>query len=409
MDDQVDAISIVAWGGTGKSALVDRWLTAVRAEGWRGARRVYGWSFYSQGTEDRLTSADAFIDDALGWFGDADPSAGSPRERGLRLADLVRRERTLMILDGIEPLQEAPGPRGGRLKDPALAALVKSLARSNNGLLLISTREAVDDVKSWETSSAPRLDLGRLADDDGAELLGQLGVQGTFKQRRKVSAEYRGHALALSLLGTYLVKAYDGEIRPLPEIELDVADEVAQGGHAWRVIAAYEDWLGEREVSVLRLMGLFDRPVEPEALAVLRAAPVVENLNDGLVDVDDRDWNIALSNLRDLGLLAKEGGEAPSRAKRVRPPLPGKSSGPSKSSDGERVGVRGQNPPLDAHPLVRAYFGHQLEHRHPSAWQAGHERLYEHFKNAAPELPDTPRRDDAALRRRRPRVPGRQA
>ncbi len=337
-DDQIDAISIVAWGGVGKSALVDEWLKALRADGWRGARRVYGWSFYSQGTEERLTSADAFIDDALRWFGDEDPTTGSARDRGLRLAELVRRERTLMVLDGVEPLQHPPGPLAGRLKDPALAALVKALARSNDGLLVISTREAIEDIASLEDASAPRLDLRTFSDDDGAHLLDLLGVQGTLKERRETSSLYRGHALALSLLGAYLAKACKGEIRQLPEIDVDEAG-AAQGGHAWRVIAAYERWLGEREVSVLRLLGLFDRPAEPEALAVLRAGPVVANLNDGLVDLDDRAWNVALSNLRDCGLLAKEDGTD-----------------------------------KDAHPLVRAYFGHELERGHPSAWQGGVER-----------------------------------
>ena len=352
-DAHVHAISIVAWGGVGKSALVDRWLTSLAQDDWRGARRVYGWSFYSQGTEERLTSADAFIDDALRWLGDPDPSAGSARDRGLRLAELVRRERTLIVLDGVEPIQHPPGPLAGRLKDPALAALIKSLARSNDGLLVISTREAIDDIANLEDASAPRLDLGKLSEDDGAALLDLLGVQGTLKERRKASAEFKGHALALSLLGTYLVKACGGEIRQLPEIDVDEA-VAAQGGHAWRVIAAYERWLGEREVSVLRLLGMFDRPAEPEAVAVLRQAPVVEHLNDGLVDLDERAWNVALSNLRDAGLVSREDGTD-----------------------------------FEAHPLVRAWFGHQLEYRHPSAWQAGHERLYEHFKNAASQLPDT--------------------
>ncbi|MEE8526427.1 MAG: TIR domain-containing protein, partial [Thermoanaerobaculia bacterium] len=35
-DDRIDVISIVAWGGVGKSALVDEWLKAMRADGWRG-------------------------------------------------------------------------------------------------------------------------------------------------------------------------------------------------------------------------------------------------------------------------------------------------------------------------------------------------------------------------------------
>ena len=45
---------------------------------------------------------------------------------------------------------------------------------------------------------------------------------------------------------------------------------------------------------------------------------------------------------------------------------------------------------VDAHPLVREHFGAELREKHPEAWRAGHERLYEHFK-ALPEKhqPDT--------------------
>ena len=48
--------TIVAPGGVGKSALVCDWLRKVQAEGWREAERVYGWSFYSQGTTPHGTT-----------------------------------------------------------------------------------------------------------------------------------------------------------------------------------------------------------------------------------------------------------------------------------------------------------------------------------------------------------------
>jgi hypothetical protein len=71
-------ISFVAWGGVGKTALVNHWLKQRMArDNYRGAERVYGWSFYSQGTSERAASADLFIDQALRWFGDADPTLGS--------------------------------------------------------------------------------------------------------------------------------------------------------------------------------------------------------------------------------------------------------------------------------------------------------------------------------------------
>ena len=109
----VHVASVVAFGGVGKTALVNRWLAGKRDKGWDGAARVYDWSFYRQGT-GQLGSSDAFINAALQWFGDPDPTLGSPGDKGARLARLVREERTLLVLDGVEPLQWGPGPRMAR-------------------------------------------------------------------------------------------------------------------------------------------------------------------------------------------------------------------------------------------------------------------------------------------------------
>jgi len=63
-------LSFVAFGGVGKSALVNEWLNRMEFDNWWGAERVYGWSFYSQGTrEDKQVSADTFLEDALKFFG----------------------------------------------------------------------------------------------------------------------------------------------------------------------------------------------------------------------------------------------------------------------------------------------------------------------------------------------------
>ncbi len=58
---QTAIVSLVAWGGVGKSMLVQHWLQRLQRAGWSGVRRVYAWSFYSQGTkEDRQASEDTF-------------------------------------------------------------------------------------------------------------------------------------------------------------------------------------------------------------------------------------------------------------------------------------------------------------------------------------------------------------
>ena len=356
-DPNTHVLTLVAFGGMGKSALVSHWLGRMAAADWRGARRVLDWSFYSQGTEDRVTSADRFLDHALTWFGDPDPTAGAPRDRGLRLADLVRNEKTLLILDGVEPLQYPPNhPLAGRVKDPGLAALLRGLAAENSGLCVVTTRERIADLESFPTT-APQEDLEALSPEAGAELLKKLGVKGSDSDLLTTSEEFDNHALALSILGGYLSRVCKGDVRRRKDVNLAGADKI-KGGHALRVIAAYDSWLGHSpEVVILRMLGLFDRPADPRAIATLRAKPVIPWLTEPLMDISEETWQLALSNLREHGLL-----------------LP---------ADPHQPDV------LDAHPLVRVYFQEYLKSDQPEGWQAGNLRLYEFFQKQAPDLPDT--------------------
>lgn len=371
----VHVISLVAWGGVGKSALVNRWLGGMERDGFPSAERVFAWSFYSQGSGERAESADAFFNEALRWFGDPDPAAGTAIQRSERLVRLVRGERTLLVLDGLEPLQHPPGPLEGRLKDPALAVLVKELASASPGLCVITTREKVAELASRAGTTAPRIDLEHLAPEAGAELLKELGVTGSKRELEDAAREFGGHALALTLLGTYLRDVCEGDVRRRHEARM-LEQDVEQGGHAERMMASYEAWSGPGpEVAVLRLLGLFDRPADRESLAALRAAPPIPGLTDALFHqpekpgrsrknraaeaepLADAELARALARLRKAGLLAE--------------PSPG---------DGGA---------LDTHPLVRTYFGNRLQAAHPVAWREGNRRLYEHLQAAAPDLPDT--------------------
>src|SRR5271165_3872043 len=145
-NQQVNVVTIVAWGGVGKSTLVNHWLRRMAAEHYRSAQLVFGWSFYRQGTSGGTSSADEFLDAALTWFGDPDPRLGTAWEKGERLAKLVGHRRTLLILDGLEPLQNPPGAQEGRVRDPSLQALLRELAAFNMGLCVITTRMPVADL-----------------------------------------------------------------------------------------------------------------------------------------------------------------------------------------------------------------------------------------------------------------------
>jgi tetratricopeptide (TPR) repeat protein len=346
----VRVASIIAFGGVGKSALVNAWLAKMNVAGWGGARRVYAWSFYSQGT-DRLSSSDAFIDQALRDFGDADSTKGSPWDKGERLARLVRRERTILVLDGVEPLQEGPRGEPGKLKDPALKALVKELAAQNEGMCLITSRIALTDLEGAGRDAVRSWDLEHLTDEAGAALLHERGARGGVEHLRAAAREMEGHSLALTLLGSWVKKACKGDVR-----KRDTGPQLP-GKPAQRMMGVYEEWFaGGPELSILRLLGLFDRPAPPDEIAAVRAPPAITGLTEVLSKMRESAWNEAVSTLREVGLLL----------------------GGAESDDR-----------LDAHPLVREHFGEQLRVGQPEAWKEGHRRLYEHLKGKAKLLPET--------------------
>jgi len=351
-DEHVNVLSIVAWGGVGKTALVKHWLDAMRWDDWRGAKRVFGWTFYSQGTrEDGMASAEPFFDAVYRWLGEEMPKGS--RDRGLRLAELLRERKTLLYLDGVEPLQHPPGSgQEGRLRDPGLQAFLKSWATTGDGLCVVSTREELTDLQD---TGAEELLLEKLEPGSAVALLKALKTPGADRDLRAAAKQFDYHALALTLLGNYLRRTNTDAAR-VPQIDFGKVDE-RQGGHAFRVMNVYAKWLQPREMQVLRLIGLFDRAAPGDAVAALRREPAIAGLTDEVVELADEDWKWSVGVLRDNGLLA---------------------------------GVDENDPEaLDAHPLVREYFGERLREEDEDAWRAGHARLYEHYKEAAPDLPDT--------------------
>jgi hypothetical protein len=269
-NQRVNIVTIVAWAGVGKSTLVNHWLGRMAAEQYRSAELVFGWSFYRQGTSGGTSSADEFLDAALTWFGDPDPRIGTAWEKGERLAKFIAHRRTLLVLDGLEPLQNPPGPQEGRVREPALQALLRELAAFNGGLCVITTRLPVADIADHERTSALRRELEHLSSDSGAKLLRALGVKGDEQKLRSASDEFSGHCLALTLLGSYLTDAYHGDIRCRKEVSERLSHDVRQGVHARKVMESYQTWFGEGpELSVLRMLGLFDRPADDKSVRAL--------------------------------------------------------------------------------------------------------------------------------------------
>jgi hypothetical protein len=278
--------------------------------------------------------------------------------KGERLAKLVAHRRTLLVLDGLESLQNPPGPQEGRVREPSLQALLRELAAFNTGLCVITTRTPVPDIADHEGTSALRRDLEHLSSDAGAKLLRALGVNGHEAELRSASQEFSGHCFALTLLGSYLTDAYNGEIRCRSEVSGHLAQDARQGIHARKVMESYQTWLGEgSELAVLRMLGLFDRPADEKALGALLKSPTIAGLIESLTDLRPTEWRTILAKLRRARLLAGEDPHNPGH--------------------------------LDTHPLVREYFGENLRSQQTDAWKECNRRLYHYYRTLAPQLPNS--------------------
>jgi len=314
-------VQIIAAGGTGKTALVDKWFRRHLQEA-----DTFGWSFYSQGASTyRQTSSDPFFAEILRWLHIQIAPTASIYAKADGVAGRLRENRVLLILDGVEPLQEP----SGNLRDAALKALLQELDTANRGLVICTTRLRMDIPD--DPPRALSIDLDNLTPQQGAQYLRTLKVEGPNEELEQASREYWNHALALTLLGTYLVDFADADIRR----RIAIPELLTESAH--RMIAAYERVFANKpELDVLRALGYFDRPAEPEALKLVLPA------------MDDRKYRAALLRLYKARLIL----------------------------------TKDLTHPIDCHPLIREHFA--LE-----ATPEGHAKLYEHYKTQAPHRPDT--------------------
>ena len=358
-------VTLVAMGGEGKTSLVAKWAAELAHNGWPGCDAVFAWSFYSQGTrEQTAASSDLFLAEALRFFGDAEmaQSSQSAFDKARRLAQLVGERRTLLMLDGLEPLQYAPtSPTPGELRDGAMAALLKALSVNSQGLCVLTTRHAVADLRNYLQTTVLEHHLLRLSEAAGVQLLQSLGVHGTAPELAALVHDVRGHALSLNLLGTYLRDAHGGDVRKRDQVKLQEADVEEQGGHAFRAMDAYVQWFaspdknakeakrGQRAIAALHMLGLFDRPASADCLNALLKRPAIAGLTEAFADITADQRNIVYARLEAAKLLTV-----------------------NRDATGALLS-------LDAHPLVREYFGKTLMEEQPQAWRDAHCRIYEHL------------------------------
>lgn len=206
-------IQVVGPGGEGKSTLVSYWIKQlIQSQSYYG-QHIYAWSFYRQGFMDRLISAGDFFDDAIRFFKATAPVLSSECAKVQVLIEIIRNQRVILIIDGLETLQFPPGSLEGpegRLKDPLLRFFFSEINNKLSQGTCIVTSRIVNPDLGRETL----IKLHPLTPPEGATLLRILGIKGSDSSLERLSDQFQGHCLALSLIGSYLKRACSGHIPP---------------------------------------------------------------------------------------------------------------------------------------------------------------------------------------------------
>ena len=354
MNSNVNVVEVIAFGGTGKSALINKWLSEFSQCLYKDAEKIYAWSFYWQGQSSQSNSSgDYFIEHALAWFGDEAPAKGTPWSKAGRLASLIRKSKTLLILDGLEPLQYPPGKKHGQVENPAVSFLIRELATSNPGLLLITTRSFVADVSAFDDGRIATLRLGNLAESEGIELLRKSGIKGSAAEFENVVRNYSGHPLSLSLIAGYLSTVHRGELKCLT-FEHSVLDDSHQESHVGRIMSEYMQWLiGRPGLQILQLVSLIDRTTTLEEVRNAANIRSVNGVSDRLHGVSDTEFMYAIQELKFANLINH------------------------KIIDGCES--------LECHPLVKDYIINELQADAPEHWKRGNELIFDHLMMMVPE------------------------
>ncbi|HEY8095061.1 MAG TPA: TIR domain-containing protein [Methylobacter sp.] len=387
-DHNTRIVQFIAPGGTGKTKLLQHWLDQHK-----DLPVLIAWSFYSQGSsDDKHITATPFFEHVFDKLNAEKREFRSEEDKGEYLAELLSRSPSVLVLDGLEPLQHGGFGMRGELKDRAIRALLKTLAGSHqHTFCVITTRLAVLDIH--ERSTVLSHDLHNLALADGVALLQSLNVKGRQAQLEQAVEEYGHHALALSLLGNALATFHNGDVQKRDLLK-DLVDDEGESSsrHAFKVMQAYSDWLsGTTELQLLQVLGLFDHPVSIEVIKMLWEAKI-PGLTAPAEETEQGD-NLPLYKRRIVRDLSKQISPNPSFPKRGTEGVPFKTWQIAikalRDDHHLLLAQTGDSELLDCHPLLREYFGQRLKQQ-PRVWQQAHRRLYDYYK-ALPEklLPDT--------------------
>ena len=270
VDPEVALAGVTAWGGAGKTALVIRWVQQGGAVLRPGVRGVFGWSFYAD------PSAEHWAAGLLDW---------AEQELGIRLAGrqpgavrpaaavlgLLRAVPLLLILDGLEVVQEGPAGDGfGRLLDGTLREVLAGACQQHDGLVVLTSRFPFADLEAFDGGAARMLEVPPFTPAEGSALLAAAGGGWLADDaRRELVTAVDGHALAVGVLAALLADRPPAS--DLAALRGELAEAAVTSMRVRRVLEFYAGRLAEPDRYLLAAISLFAKPVPAQAVLAVAA------------------------------------------------------------------------------------------------------------------------------------------
>jgi hypothetical protein len=256
--------SLVAIGGTGKTAVIERFLNSIRKDKLRGS--VLVWSFYDE------PNTDAFLREACIVFaGEEGEGAGGRLERLQRA--LSGSQPHLLVLDGLERVQSLgkAGRARGDLEDHRLKNMLRSVASGlGRTRALITSRFKLTDLQPWEGAGYRSKQLDVLDKQSAVSVLQAWKVKADEEKLLSLAASVGMHALSVSVLGSYLNHFCNGNPEGADEFNLgDISEDEPQAAKLGRILAGYAKNMPAEERDLLIRLSVFPKGVSVELLVYL--------------------------------------------------------------------------------------------------------------------------------------------
>jgi hypothetical protein len=304
-DEAVRAVAVCAVGGTGKTALIGRWLKET--DGWRSRpfTGLFGWSFYQN------RDSNDFLKAFLVWAHEAFGAAKPDQNTKLVSAALavLRKQPYVVVLDGLEVLQQGPEEaRHGAFLDGALREFLTAFCQQEHrSLAVLTSRFVFADLERYLGTAFHQVELHGLPAEQGANLLDELGVRGTVRDRKEISERLEGHPLGLRVFAGALPDVdRDNPLRFLDHA-FDVTGLPPDAPLAKRVtslLSFYDKKLPRVQIRLLSVVALFRAPVADATVVHLARGLFGDKTDDALPD--DATLAAELQKLHTLGILSRE-------------------------------------------------------------------------------------------------------